>query len=70
MKGGICMCKENLNYDKEIGNQIYRLYENIRKLRNSEFTIDLSGVFDENKKEINETLHVSNNLPEKVGGNK
>lgn len=64
------MCKENLNYDKEIGNQIYRLYENIRKLRNSEFTIDLSGVFDENKKEINETLHVSNNLPEKVGGNK
>lgn len=64
------MCKDSINYDKEIGNQIYRLYENIRKLRNSEFTIDLSGVFDENKKETNETLHMSNNLLEEVGENK
>lgn len=50
------MYNENYNYDKEVTKQIFRLYENINKLRNSGFTIDLCGSYDKNKEEINNDL--------------
>lgn len=52
------MYNEEFNYDKEITKQILKLYENISKLRNSEFTLDLCGSYDKKKEKINNNLAI------------